>query len=91
MEGRGSSPCYSVASGKLPYAPPIMITQLKFLYTCLLLSAECSISDCLDLSHPLESDNIMKLKKYLAVTCENSDVINQYLGVIKYALSPGGG
>lgn len=90
MKGHGSSPCYSVASGSLPYTPPTMIIQLKFLYTCLLLSADYSMSSD-SINNPLERNQIIKLKEYLAVTCGDSDIINQYLGVIKYALSPAGG
>ena len=87
MDGKGGNP-YSVASGKLPYPPLTMRHQLTFLHHCLLFSAT-GIQCTIDVHTPLDRDQVVQLRQYLALICQDSvDVLHQYLAIIKYALSP---
>ncbi len=92
MDGEGL--CYSVASGRLPYRPLTMSNQLRFLYHCLLFSANCGEeSITTDIIQPLDKNYVIKLTEYLIILCgdEEEKIIDKYLSFIKYALNPGAG
>ena len=58
-----SNDCYSVAAGKMPFAPPSFIKLLQFLNDCLLISSGCGLISW----EKFEHREVELLKQYVAV------------------------
>ena len=78
-----SSDCYSVAAGKMPFAPPSFVELLQFLHSCLLVSSGCGLIDWATLGL-----REVELLKQFVSGMHKEETFQMFSELIDHALKP---
>ena len=78
-----SNDCYSVAAGKMPFAPPSFVELLQFLHDCLLTSSGCGVVAW----EKLELREVESLKRCVSAMHEE-ETFQMFFELIDHALKP---